>query len=314
MSVLKVTDAEFVALVEKWGMRKTARLLGAFERNVFQRRRNLERKLRRPITPPGGKEEWQIQEYPGRLEWDIENGIVLIGSDAHFWPNIRTTAFRAFVHFCKTMKPTGVILNGDLLDGASISRHPPIGWESQPSVIEELETLQDRLAEVEGAAPKAKKAFPLGNHDARFETRLATVAPEYAKVHGFHLKDHVSPQWEPCWSVWISDQVIVKHRFRSGIHAPHNNATLAGRSIVTGHLHSAKVQPVTDMNGTRYGVDAGCLADTFGPQFEYLEDNPRPWRSGFAVLTFADGELLYPELCTVRREGVVDFRGKLIKV
>jgi hypothetical protein len=34
------------------------------------------------------------------------------------------------------------------------------------------------------------------------------------------------------------------------------------------------------------------------------------WRSGFAMLTFEDGELLQPELIRVVREGVVDFRGR----
>jgi hypothetical protein len=73
--------------------------------------------------------------------------------------------------------------------------------------------------------------------------------------------------------------------------------------------------PFSDYNGTRWGVDTGTLADPTGPQFiDYLEDNPTSWRSGFAVLTYYKGELLWPELCHVRGEGVYEFRGKVYNI
>jgi hypothetical protein len=107
---------------------------------------------------------------------------------------------------------------------------------------------------------------------------------------------------------------VVKHRFRAGVHAPWNNTVNSGKSIVTGHIHSAKVTPMTDYNGTRYGVDTGVMADTYGRQFAYLEDNPRNWVSGFGVLTFSDGKLLFPELVTKWDDKTVQFRGELIRV
>lgn len=200
-----------------------------------------------------------------------------------------------------------------MIDGASISRHAPLGWEGGPSLIEEIEVAKCRLSEIEEVSRGARLIWPLGNHDSRYEVRLATVAPEYAKIHGFHLKDHF-PKWEPCYSAWINEDVVVKHRFKSGIHAPHNNTIWAGRTIITGHLHSLKVMPITDYNGTRYGVDCGTMAEPFGPQFEYLEDNPVNWRSGFIVLTFRKGVLLWPEVVSVFGKDEVEFRGEVIKV
>ena len=41
-------------------------------------------------------------------------------------------------------------------------------------------------------------------------------------------------------------------------------------------------------------MDTGCIADTYSQAFDYAEDNPRNWRSGFAVLTFAMKRLLLP--------------------
>jgi predicted phosphodiesterase len=250
----------------------------------------------------------------GRKEIEVENGTVIVFSDAHYWPGEPSTAHRALVEFCKRLKPDLVVCNGDAIDGSSISRHPPIGWESAPSVKEELEVCQERLGEIVLAAGKAKKLWLLGNHDARFETRLATVAPEFRDIHGIHLHDHF-PDWTCGWSLFINDNTVIKHRFKGGTHAPYNNTVTSGRSIVTGHLHSAKVTPFCDYNGVRYGVDTGCLADTYHPAFQgYCEDNSRDWRSGFCVLTFVGGQLLMPELVLVWDEGRVQFRGELIEV
>jgi len=302
-------------LLETFGAAETAAKLNVSRQSVHRRRRRIELRLHRPLTV---KDHYNrlpaISEHPGRLQLSVTSGTVLIGSDSHYWPDVVTTAHRAFVHFCRTLKPVAVIKNGDELDGASISRHPPIGWERRPGLSDEIEACKDRLGEITIASGKARRFWPLGNHDARFETRLATVAPEYAKVHGIHLRDHF-PDWEPCWSVFINDDVVVKHRYRGGVWATRNNTLMAGKTIVTGHLHSLKVTPHTDYSGTRYGVDTGTLADPFGPQFAgYMEDNPRDWRAGFCVLTFKDGKLLPPELVHVWDKDSVVFRGEIIKV
>ena len=154
--------------------------------------------------------------------------------------------------------------------------------------------------------------------NSRYETRLASVAPEYAKIHGMHLADHF-PLWEKAWSVFVNDHpggVVIKHRFKGGMHAPQNNALWAGRSIVTGHLHSAKVYPISDYSDDpKYGVDTGCLADPWHEAFvDYTEDSPKNWRAGFGLLTFKNGRLLYPELVQKWDENSVQFRGEIIKI
>ena len=255
-----------------------------------------------------------LDQHPGSISLSVIDGTVLIGSDSHYWPGIVTTAHRGFVYLTKKLQPKVIVKNGDVMDFPKLSRFAPIGWENRPDVVNEIETSQERMKEIQQAAPNAERCWPVGNHDARYETKLATIAPEYAKVNGVHLKDHF-PFWRPCWQVMINEDTIIKHRFKSGIHAPHNNTMWAGKTIVTGHLHSLKVMPVSDLNGTRWGVDCGTLADPYGPQFyNYTEMNPVNWRSGFAVLTYKDGELLWPEIAFVRGDGVIDFRGEKISV
>lgn len=251
-----------------------------------------------------------------RATLKVGEGVVLVGSDAHYWPGIVSTAHRAFVRFCSELRPVAVVMNGDVFDGATVSRYPRIGWDSRPTVVDELKAVEERLTEIEQAGRTKNLIWPLGNHDARYEVKIANSAPEYEGVRGFSLKDHF-PMWKPCWAAWINDDTVVKHRFRSGIHATHNNALWAGKTIVTGHLHSLQVRPFSDYGGTRYGVDTGTLAQVDGPQFtDYTEDNPRNWRAGFAVLTYWRGRLLWPELVHVIDEdkGLVQFRGQVLKV
>lgn len=250
----------------------------------------------------------QYFQSEGRKHFKVQDGIVLVGSDAHYWPGLVSPAHRAFLAFCKHLKPAAVVLNGDGFDGASISRWPRIGWDKKPTVKQELDACVERMGEIEDAAGTKNLFWPLGNHDARFETFLASHASEYEHVDGFRLKDHF-PLWRACWALRVNDDVVIKHRFKGGLHATHNNALWSGKTMVTGHLHSLKVTPMTDYNGTRWGVDTGTLADPNGTQFEdYTEDGPKNHRSGFAVLTFHKGRILWPEVVFVDGERV-EWRG-----
>jgi hypothetical protein len=322
MTAAKCPDDEFIELVENKGPAETARILKCGIRAIYKRRENIERRTGRQIvatkeTGGGRRTRFKIN-HSERADLFIDNGVVIVGSDAHYFPGIISTAHLGLVKFCKMLKPTAVIMNGDILDGAKVSRHPSMGWEDKPSIAQEIKAANERLGEIQTAAKGAKLFWTLGNHDARLESRIANVAPELAKLHGVHLKDHFDPAWEPCWSVWINgssdEPVVVKHRHKNGIHATHNSTMWAGTTMVTGHLHSLKVTPFTDYRGTRYGVDTGTLADIYGPQFDYCEDNPRSWRSGFVVLTFADGKLLWPEVVHALEPGRVEFRGRVYEV
>lgn len=251
-----------------------------------------------------------------RIPIALRNGNILVGCDAHFWPKQKSTAFRAFVKLAKEYKPNVIVMNGDVIDASSISRFPPIGWEVQPTIKQELDVAQERLTEIEEAAPNAERIWTLGNHDARFETRLATVAPEYADIKGIHLKDHF-PNWRPAWSVEVNRNTIIKHRWKGGIHAAFNNAKDSGMSIVTGHLHSLNISAYTDYTGTRFGVDGGMLGAPDSPQFvNYTEDNPLNWRSGFVNLRYINGILQWPEVLFVINEnkGIVNFNGETFVV
>ena len=316
MVARRTTNDEIVAAISSQpSIKDAARQLGMTERNLYYRLSEIENKLGHRLGRQDGRRRIHaLAASDARLDIEIQDGVILVGSDAHYRPGVISTAHRAFVRFCKELKPAAVIKNGDALDFPSISRHAPIGWETRPTVIQEIECAQERLGEIEQAAGQARRIWPLGNHDMRFEARIASLAPEYAKVHGMHLKDHFV-LWEPCWGVWVNEDVVIKHRYKGGIHATRNNTLNAGVTMVTGHLHSLKVTPFSDYNGVRYGVDCGTMADPYSDAFkDYTEVSPVDWRSGFVVLTFHRGRLLWPEVCHVIEEGIVEFRGVLYNV
>jgi hypothetical protein len=317
------TDTEFIQL---WGQLQSAtkigQHLGINTRAVHLRRRWIEKTYNMTLNSRDHRGDLYNKSKPKsfsplkQIDLGILDGTVIVFSDAHFIPGQRTTAFKGLLWAIRELKPKAIIANGDCFDGASISRHD-VTDQPQTSVIQELKACQGALGEIEEAAKAArhnvKLLFTWGNHDIRFGNRLAQHAPQFKDVQGFKLTDHI-PNWEFCWAVWPTDDVIVKHRYKGGIHATHNNTVNAGVSVVTGHLHSLKVTPFSDFNGVRFGCDTGTLAETDGPQFTYAELNPNNHRSGFAVLNFHNGKLLWPQLACKFDEGLIDFRGQIIDV
>jgi hypothetical protein len=142
------SDDDLRQLVQTIGVARAARALGLTKRAVDFRRRAIERRTGQPIITPtrNGDVPRNPVQHDHRVEWKIENGVVLIGSDGHYWPGEVSTAHRAFVKFCKDLRPKGVIMNGDAFDGARVSRWPSIMWEKKPKVIEELEVVTERRA------------------------------------------------------------------------------------------------------------------------------------------------------------------------
>lgn len=317
MTRVKVSKQEFIDTWNKYGSpTEVAGVLGLTIRSVLERRNRLQREgvadlVTRP-KPGSHKIYTRTQTFDRRREITVPNGTVVVYSDAHFWPGDPSLAYMGLLELIRELRPKAIIANGDLLDGAKISRHEPRGWHHRPSVRDEVAVLTERQDEIRKAAPAGCKLFrTLGNHDVRFERYLAIHAPEIEGLKGTALEDFI-PDWPCSWSVAINGNTLVKHRWKGGIHATYRNTVEAGWNMVTGHLHSMRVTPFTDLHDEiRYGVDAGCLADIDHDAFDYVEDNPVNWRSGFVVLTYRNGRMLWPDFC-YRFKNEILFRGEVV--
>lgn len=241
---------------------------------------------------------------PQMLSHEVVDGCVIVGGDLHLWPGQVPLMWQAFCSVAHKLRPQAIVLNGDMIDGARVSRHGAVLGAGAPKIDEEIDALSDAMRMLPHAT---HQIWPIGNHDQRVNNYLANAAPELDNYAG-RLEDRF-PQWEFCYGATLGN-VEIRHRFRGGIHAAWNNALHAGISTVTGHTHQLQITAVRNRNGTHWGVEAGMLGDPRSRAFEYHEGQPSRAHEGFVVLTFdEDGCLMPPEFCEMVRGRPV-FRGK----
>ncbi len=314
MALKKFSDEEIIAAMKKFGSSKlAAEHIGISVRALCHRKAKIQEQYGVVLPAYSAKQHTVANTYiPDNrrvIQHTVDNGHVFIASDCHYWPGEETVAHKAFVKLLTEFKSKTVILNGDVFDGARISRHATLMGTNPPTPKQEIEACQDRLDEIAKASKNAIKLWSYGNHDLRLFNFVAQHSPELSEFSDLFS---YFPGWHTGWRIDINNSVVIKHRWHNGQHATYNNVLKAGKSIVTGHLHKLMVTPWSDYNpGRRYGVDTGTLAEPTGDQFVYLEENPVNWCSGFAVLTFENGKLLPPELCEVI-DGVAYFRGQRV--
>lgn len=319
----RFSDAEFIRLWNKYlSAREMARAVGMPERSVYSRRKALENKGHLlPAENMWGTPNRASLEQAKLIQssrrdvnrFQITDGVVLIGSDAHYSPGHIPTAHKALCNLIADLgtQVKAIILNGDILDGGMASRHDRIRWKKAHTVKDELEGVQERLGEIEKIRPAGATLMrTYGNHCARFETRLSNLVPEFEGVAGFTLRDHL-PHWADSERIDINDDCVVIHDWHSGLHSGWNDTIKGGCHTVTGHTHELSAKAHRGFKNTHYGIKTGMLADEWQDEFSYRNSKPGlNWQSGFAVLTWSEGELLHPEFCAVRDSGKAFFRGK----
>lgn len=317
-----ISEEEFIATFHRVGSPvKVAEELGITVRAVYERRQKL---ADRGVSIPTYSEKATLYrpEVTGVVlsarrdthRITISDGVILVGSDAHYSPGHIPVAHKAL---CNLLVDLGtevkfVVLNGDILDGGQISRHPRVRWNKAPTVKEELEAVQERLGDIEKVRPAGCTLFrTYGNHCARFETKLANAVPEFEGVGGFLLRDHL-PHWHDCVRLDVNDDCVIIHDWHSGLHSGWNDVLKGGCHTVTGHTHELSAKAHRGFKDTHFGIKTGMLADDWQDEFSYRQGKPGfNWQSGFAVLTWRGGMLLHPEFAAVRDDGNCYFRGKL---
>jgi hypothetical protein len=326
MSGYHLTDEQFI---EEWNKLGSPSLFAKKHkqnpRSVMNRRRAVECKTGIKLETFNSQRQdaliKKIEQTPGNVRRgiEIENGRVIVFSDAHFQPGEVTPAYRALLKMIKTFKGDlkALVANGDMFDGSGqVSSHPRMGWAKAPTAKEELDCCIEMMAGIEAAAPKSiPLIWTAGNHDARLTNYIARHAPALEGLPMTELKDFF-PMWKSCWAFYVNEDTVIKHRFRGNGFI---NTKMAGINIVTGHTHQLKIEPWTDLSpnfnmGTRYGVQTGTLADPHSLAFEYCEDNPKDWRPGGVLLSWEKGRLILPEIFQVSGEDEFEFRGQIHKI
>jgi len=326
----RISDAEFISV---WNLlnscTEVAKHFNMLERNCYAKRRKIEQKynillgIKNTHNSNGDSipEEIAKMVTSSRVEVNtlsLKNGVIVIGSDCHYHPKHIPVAHKAMCNVIADLGPkvSAIILNGDLLDGGTISRYPMqrSADMQKPSLFQEIEAVQERLTDFENLKKYsgAKLMRTIGNHDLRVSAKLMGAVGGLYEGVVRTLKDYL-PLWAESFRIDVNDDTVIIHDWHGGIHADWNNVLKSGGfNVITGHTHQMSCKAHRGFgNKTHYGVSLGFMADEYQSEFDYRLGKPGlNWQSGFAVLTWVDGIMLHPEFCAVRDDNQAYFRGK----
>lgn len=111
--------------------------------------------------------------------YEISQSRVLIISDLHF-PYQNNEAIEVAINYGVEKDVNCVLINGDLFDFATISRHEK-DWKFRP-VVDEVNAVKQFFDYLKDRLPNARIVFKEGNHDERFEKWAFQKVPEFQNL------------------------------------------------------------------------------------------------------------------------------------
>jgi predicted phosphodiesterase len=194
---------------------------------------------------------------------------ILVLSDCHF-PYQKKEYFSWIKKLKEKIKPTMVLMIGDLIDAHSISQHL-----HSP----ELKNIKYELEEARSCIKKLRKIFncpmPIiwGNHDIRIQ-KLA----EKSSIPNSFIKDineilGINPSWKWTWHNKLilnlpnKNKVFFTHHFKSNVLA---SAKELGLSLVVGHQHTkASIELFSHPLALNFAMCVGSSIEPNHEAFKY---------------------------------------------
>lgn len=304
----------FTHALEVAGLRdQTGTTLWRRKRANTSRREHAQRYFRRYVQPYVAKS--------GEFRELHEPYLLLSISDTHS-QFLCPFVWRAFLQAIRDLQPSAVLLNGDVLEGSEISRHPKIpGW-TQP-LQSELDFVRTMFAQVR-KVHDGDLFLTGGNHDIgdRLSRYLTQVAPALAGLDDLRVDklmgleesgvrlltggDLLSPRGtedaKPGFLLFGSYRI--HHGTCLGQDPARAELRAAGRSGQSGHVHRASLAYGT----TERDEGMSWMCTPMGARHEvgrsYLKGVNTGWQRGFGVAW------LYPD-GTVHQYPVVVQGGKV---
>lgn len=202
--------------------------------------------------------------------YEIKQSRILILSDLHF-PYQDNKAITLALDYGKSKKVDCILINGDLIDFANISRHER-DFRAR-SIAEEFDAVRIFLKSIRLHFPKVKIVFKHGNHDERWEKFLYAKAPEIFDVNDFQLE--VLLRLGELKIETVKDKRPVKLGKLIALHGHELAGGGAGGvnparatflktidSVIVGHYHKTSQHTETTLTGDVISVNStGCLCD-----------------------------------------------------
>lgn len=262
---------------------------------------------------------------------DSYDEVSLHWSDIHF-PFQDPAAVSCLYAVAEDVRPTSLVMQGDLLDLWQISNHrPPLETKLNPNQVD-LQVGIDMAVEHLGvmstlAQPGSDKVYLYGNHEDRFERFLADMQANtkllslmrIPKIQEALSLDYLLGIEESGWSFHhylensnflLHDRLLCIHGYRSNLYSAKAHLQDFGKSVLFGHSHRIQNWTSRDLRGTDAAWNIGCLCD-LNPHWR-----SRPnWHQGFAVVVWKEvaGEWYFSVEQVRIHEGVAIFRDKIYR-
>lgn len=224
----------------------------------------------------------------------IVPGWACILSDIHIpWHSkneLELAVMQAKKNACKTL-----LLNGDIVDFYSISRHPKRAKSKK--MQDEIAMVKQLFEYLRYHLKNAEIVYKPGNHCNRFYSYISSNCGEFEGLLSLQemmgMKDYGIVEVKDDRPISFGEYLIFHgHELSRSFSPPHNPAKTAldktNTNVIISHHHktSKNVQPVAGA-GFIQGHSIGCLCDL---NFDYARVNA--WNHGFAMLEcFQNGEI-----------------------
>jgi len=233
------------------------------------------------VMPKSIQEDWEPLRVTNPGLWGI------IG-DLHA-PYHSEVGLEAALDHLEEREITGLLLNGDIPDFYTISRH-----QKDPrkrDLLNELDIVRDMLEYIRGRFPTQRIIYRMGNHEERWQhwiwsqTPELAGAPEMELAHWLHLEEYKMEFLGDKRPILLGElPVFHGHELPSGISSPVNPArgayTKTGTTVAVNHHHRTSGHSEPNMwHNETFTWSIGCLCG-LNPMFARVNK----WNWGFAIV------------------------------
>lgn len=235
-----------------------------------------------------------------------------------------------FLRAVQLLEPDGVYLNGDILEGSEISRHPKIpGWTIPLQL--EFDFAREMFRQLREVAPDAEIIWGGGNHGIdRLAMYLTQVAPAFSGLRNLRF-DKLAGVEE--FGVKLAQQGTIASptgteddlpgTLLHGFYVFHHGTALGatpyaaelrahGRSGQSGHVHRAGLAYSTDEARGSISWMSTPMGCTPRAGRSYMKGRNTGWQRGFGVAFLHPGGRVH-QYPVVTDDGVCTFEGTVIQ-
>jgi UDP-2,3-diacylglucosamine pyrophosphatase LpxH len=211
-------------------------------------------------------------------------GKTAVFSDIHLGIHDKA-ALIAAIQYAKQDRVENIVLNGDILDSAQISRHPK--HADTPKFLNEIELAKQFLEGLRSEFKDQNIYFKIGNHEDRLERYLMQNADALAglidfrrllKLDEFGIRFVESTQFMKIENTYI----VHGHEMKvsGGVNPARALILKAAANVVMGHVHRTSFASIKSLDGKFYkAYTMGCLCKLRQAYMPHSNSN-----HGFAII------------------------------